>query len=258
MENNNKSLLSKFYRLLIWLSNRQLYKRIVNHFNDYPYIWILFFLLLITAGGISPINWEFAKWIIRIVLLLFMVLLMLKPMNAVLGLIGSTGSIRLFFANFICITTIFAGIYQYGIFKNAGITYDINQPHIDYSIFADNSNETEIKISGKQDSLFFKHHLDSITFKETVIHMTRDTLHYQRINFMQVWQSSVLTTLTQGPADLFTIASVYNTSAESKNSLLDKQKSELFEWILIVHIIISWIFLGVFISLLYSKFCYES
>jgi len=45
---------------------------------------------------------------------------------------------------------------------------------------------------------------------------------------------------------------------ENVSQLLLRKISDLFEWILIFHIIISWIFFGVFISLLYNKFRYES
>jgi uncharacterized membrane protein YqjE len=71
----------------------------------------------------------------------------------------------------------------------------------------------------------------------------------------------------QEPTDFFSIASTYNTSMvapqfspnkQLKEIELDKQKAKMFQWILIFQVLISWIFFGVFISLLYNKFRYES
>lgn len=220
-------------------------------------------LVLLTFGSYwiitnySP-NLTSNLWWCKLMILGLTVLIIVRPMNAVYGLMGTSGSIRIFFLNFFFISLIFSSIYFWGFFKTAGITYDVNQPHIDYQLYVNNTQENIIKVTPKNNIFYFERQLDSITFKESVVQVTNDTLHYQKINFGQVWRSTILTTLTQEPADLLTIASVYNTSMSSTNSLLDKQKSSIFEWILIFHIIISWIFFGVFISLLYNKFRYES
>ena len=202
-----------------------------------------------------------------------MLLIILRPMNAVYGLMGTSGSIRIFFFNFVIISLIFSSIYYFGFFKDAGISYDVNQPHIDYQKYAvtakaDTTKTDSLKIivSTKRDTVYVEHQLDTISYTETIIqtYVTRDTimpttpLQYQPIGFLQVWRSTILTTLTQESADLLAIATVLNEAMESTNVGLDKEKSELFEWILIFHIIISWIFFGVFISLLYNKFRYES
>ena len=179
-------------------------------------------------------------------------------MNAVYGLMGTSGSIRLFFFNFLLISIFFSIVYYYGFFRYSGISYDVNQPHIDFQMFANTTKVDSVKTYEKKNTLFFEHKLDSIIFTETVINTTTDTLHYQRIDFLQVWRSTILTTLTQESADLLSIASVHNEAMDSKNSIIDKEKSDLFEWILIFHIIISWIFFGVFISMLYSKFRNEA
>ncbi len=229
----------------------------ITHFKEFPYIWILLFALLGIAIS-APYNWSLSITLFGIILALLTALVLIRPMNAVYGLVGTTGSIRLFFFNFLFITVLFSGIYYLAFFKNAGISYDVNQPHLDYQLFANNEKEDIAIISEKRDTMFLEHQLDTISFKESVVHITIDTLHYQSIGFVQVWKSTIMTTLTQEPTDLLNIATVHNAGMESRNTTLDKEKSNLFEWILIFHIIISWIFFGVFISLLYNKFRYES
>lgn len=232
-------------------------KRIIGHAKEFPYIWALLILLLIIAI-ISPYKWGISSKLLGALLVLIIAQLLILPMNAVYGLMGTSGSIRLFFVNFILITLLFAGVYYGAFFKDAGVSYDINQPHIDYQLYSGKPKVNIAKVSENRDTLFFERQIDTISFKESIINVTRDTIHYQPISFVQVWRSSILTTLTQEPAELLTAASVNNAGMDSSDLIIDKQKSDLFEWILIFHIIISWIFFGVFISLLYNKFRYES
>lgn len=232
---------------------------------------VLALLFLFAASRFFPVlGWSTYNEIIRAILIIVVILLCWKPMNAVYGLMGTSGSIRLFFVNFFLITFVFAGVYYYGFFNNAGISYDVNQPHIDFQKYAitvkadtAKTDSPIIIVSAKRDTVYVEHKLDTTSYTETIIQtrVTRDTIpafHYQPIDFWQVWRSTILTTLTQESADLLAIATVHNEAMESTNVGLDKEKSELFEWILIFHIIISWIFFGVFISLLYNKFRYES
>lgn len=218
----------------------------------------------------SPLTWSFNQWWCWLLLGGLGALIIMRPMNAVYGLMGTSGSIRIFFFNFVIISLIFSSIYYFGFFKDAGISYDVNQPHIDFHKYAVTAKQDTPKtdspiiiVSTKRDTVYLEHKLDSTSYTETIIQtrVTRDTLpilQYQPIDFLQVWRSTILTTLTQESADLLAIATVHNEAMESTNVGLDKEKSELFEWILIFHIIISWIFFGVFISLLYNKFRYES
>lgn len=233
-------------------------KRLKSHFTEFPYILTLLIALFVIALFVSPINWGGSMKLFGIVLALLTALVLIRPMNAVYGLMGTSGSIRLFFFNFLFITILFAGVYYLAFFKNAGISYDVNQPHIDYCLFPDNNEDIIVKVSETRDTMLFERQIDTICFRESVVHITKDTLHYQTIDFWQVWRSSILTTLTQEPADLLATASVHNSAIDSTDVVIDKQKSSYFEWILIFHIIISWIFFGVFISLLYNKFRYES
>ena len=234
--------------------------------------WLIFIILtwgtcwIVMHFSLELIN----RWWCRIMLIGLVVLIILRPMNAVYGLMGTGGSIRIFFFNFVIISLIFSSIYYFEFFKDAGISYDVNQPHIDFQKYAvatkTGTTKTDLPIvvvSTKKDTVYVEHKLDTTSYTETIIqtHVTRDTiipLQYQPIDFWQVWRSTILTTLTQESADLLSIATVHNEAMESTNVGLDKEKSELFEWILIFHIIISWIFFGVFISLLYNKFRYES
>lgn len=245
-------------------------KRACRHFLHFWPMAMVLTLLLGASFFAMEHDWTTYKSIVIVVLCFVILLLCWKPMNAVYGLMGTSGSIRLFFVTFILITLVFAGIYYCAFFKNAGISYDVNQPHIDFQSYAvtakadTNKVDTPIIIvSTKKDTVYVEHQLDSKSYTETIIQtqVTRDTimaLQYQPIDFWQVWRSTILTTLTQESADLLSIATVHNEAMESTNVGLDKEKSELFEWILIFHIIISWIFFGVFISLLYNKFRYES
>lgn len=265
-------------RVKKWLSERSAIQRFTRHRKEFKYIWILLFIITLTCvlAGYNVIDWDSASIIIKVLLGIIAVLFFIRPMNAVYGLMGTSGSIRLFFFTFFVITILFAWIYQSAFFENAGISYDVNQPHIDFQKYAvaakANTAKTDlpiITVSTKRDTVYVEHKLDTISYTETIIQtrVTRDTimppippmpLQYQPIDFWQVWRSTILTTLTQESADLLAIATVHNEAMESTNIGLDKEKSELFEWILIFHIIISWIFFGVFISLLYNKFRYES
>lgn len=233
---------------------------------------IRWFVILMLALGacwfvphFSP-DWIYYRSWCWMMLIGLIALIILRPMNAVYGLMGTSGSIRIFFFNFIIISLIFSSIYYFGFFKTAGITYDVNQPHIDfqkYAVTVKKDTSPIIIVSTTRDTVYLEHKLDTTSYTETIIQtlVTRDTLpvlHYQPIDFWQVWRSTILTTLTQESADLLAIATVHNEAMESTNVGLDEEKSELFEWILIFHIIISWIFFGVFISLLYNKFRYES
>lgn len=239
-----------------WIGGSTLAKRLHNHIKEFSYIWILLIFLLLIAGIVVPYNWLCANKLFGITLVLLTALILIRPMNAVYGLMGTSGSIRLFFFNFLFITVLFACIYHWAFFKDAGISYGVNQPHINYQFYAHNSPCDPVR--EKRDTVLLEHQSNKLSFNETIVYVKKDTLQYQRIEFMRVWRSTIMTTLTQEPTDLFSIASVHNVSMKSENIGLDKEKSDLFEWILIFHIIISWIFFGVFISLLYNKFRYES
>lgn len=233
--------------------------KLYRHLKDFPYIWIIIGLILVAAVlPLSNESWWISKIIGYSAIVMLFFLLIRKPMNAVYGLMGATGDIRIFFLNFFLISLIFASIYYWGFFQNAGISYDVNQPHIDYQMFADCDKEDSVKIEMTRDTIYLEHIIDSTMVEEALVHVNTEELRYQKIGFEEVWKSTILTTLTQEPVDLFTNGATYNAAMDKETLHLSMQKASLLHWILILHIIISWIFFGVFISLLYNKFRYES
>ena len=191
---------------------------------------------------------------------------------------GTSGSVSLFFINLIVFCFVFSGIYYVGFFRTAGVSYDINQPHVDYNLFTDSVYVRKLSFIEFFDNsihdvtvtrsrigtpeIVILYEKDGMSVKDTVIRRTlkREEYSYQSISYDVVLRNTVLTFLMQEPTDLFVVASTYNAAiSEPDQSIeIDKQKSELFHWILIFQILVSWIFFGVFISLLYSKFRYES
>ena len=232
--------------------------KLFRHLGDFPYIWI-FFLLLCIAGVLAFYGlWGTAKVIGIVAVALLGLLLIAKPMNAVYGLMGTTGSIELFFATFLLFTLLFAGIYQLGFFQTAGVSYDINQPHLDYGLYAGKDREPmTVRLPAQRDTAVVEHWAEDSVWYETLITERVGQLNYQPISFWSTWRNTILTALMQEPVEFFVVASTYNAAVYTDDAMLDEQKAETFQWLLIIQILISWIFFGVFISLLYSKFRYE-
>lgn len=232
--------------------------KLFRHLGDFPYIWI-FFLLLSIAGVLAFYGlWGLAKVIGIVAVALLGILLIAKPMNAVYGLMGTTGSIELFFATFLLFTLLFAGIYQLGFFQTAGVSYDINQPHLDYGLYAGKDREPmTVRLPAQRDTAVVEHWAEDSVWYETLITERVGQLNYQPISFWSTWRNTILTALMQEPVEFFVVASTYNAAVYTDDAMLDEQKAETFQWLLIIQILISWIFFGVFISLLYSKFRYE-
>ena len=242
----------------LWIWDSPIRKKASNHFAEFFYIWLLLALILL---AVKMPEWGITMTMISIFLFFLTVLILIRPMNAVYGLMGTSGSIRLFFFNFVLITLLFAKVYHYGFFKDAGISYDVNQPHIDYNYYA-KKQQKEVVLC---DTAVYKKCADSTWHREIVVQETK--LNYQPIGFWYIWRNTIMTALMQEPTDFFAAASTYNesivdSSLSKKEQVaeitLDKQKTMMFHWILIFQILISWIFFGVFISLLYNKFRYES
>lgn len=224
----------------------------------------MFFLLMIIAAILMFLGyWELSKVFGVIAIAIIVLNFLFKPLNAVYGLMGTTGSIKLFFCNFLFITSLFATIYQLAFFEDAGISYDVNQPHIDYNLYSQGKNEAKEVI--QSDTLFYKRLVNNTWKPDTIVQESK--LSYQPIGFTFTWRNTILTALMQEPTDFFLAASTYNESMvdprlskeeQRKEIQLDKEKAMTFQWILIFQVLISWIFFGVFISLLYNKFRYES
>ena len=234
-------------------------KRVIRHLRDFHIIWILLMIVLVTPLLYQIIGCDAIPWPFCIAITLLFCYLIWKPLGAVHGLMGTSGSINILFFNFVLISFIFAGVYYYGFFKDAGITYDVNQPHIDYKMFAANLDKSDsTKTIIKLDTLYVERQTDSLCIPEAVVRVSKDEIKYQRISLGYVLRNTFLTTLMQDPGDLFSLASTYNQGIESNDTSFDSRKCILFQWTLIVQILISWIFFGVFIALLYDKFRHES
>lgn len=230
-------------------------------FKDNPFriVWYFFiaFLGVALLSRVIPCGygWMPLNIITRFALVIFIIVLVWRPMNVVYGLIGTKGNISSYIVLLIVINVIFSCLYYGMIFRNAGITYDINQPHIAYSMFR--------TVEG--DSFTFKKHTVAYSYDlsgQAVSYTVNKEVHnYQKIEYWYVLKNTFMTSLMQEPSDFFAIASTYNEGVDDEPEAMrtmDKQKSELFHWLLILQVFISWIFFGVFISILYNKFRYES
>lgn len=246
---------------------RELWNRGVKHFRDFHFVWILLIALLLIARWQSEsITWWFYGAVV-----LFVAYLVWRPMGAVYGLMGTTGSISLFFIIFIVISTLFSCVYYYGFFDEAGISYDVNQPHLDYRYYhhedGDDSIIPEVRTVHVRDTVI-SFRLGADERMDTVVTVSSETRHYQHIDFWFIFRNTIMTSLMQEPTDFYATAATYNAAMDSAEHpsntqvetliSIDEMKASLFHWILIIQVLISWLFFGVFISLLYTKFRYES
>lgn len=229
-------------------------KRLLKHLSDFWVVWALLFALV----GFSLISqWE--EWVknaFYISALAFVVYLLYKPMATVYGLVGGSAKIQTFLFNFFFITFLFSAVYYHLFFKEAGICFD-GETQLEYSMFRNNPDVEKLTIFDTTKTVIIEErHSDSSIVNEKVIQVKVDTFNYQRVTYWLVLKNSFLTSLTQGPSDFFLIVSDFG---ENMNTIADdKSRESIFSIILLLHVLISWIFLGVFISLLYSKFRYEA
>lgn len=256
----------------------------LRFWKDFRTGWILLAFLTIAACFYAFGSWDCGKWIARITMVLFLAYIAWKPMNAVYGYIGTKGNIVHFVRLIIVINFIFSLAYFWGFFYNAGISYDINQPYISYGMFKDaprdsaffaNAIPHEIKGMDTEETqtlyISTKTDRNGVSYKDTVIVVTpakaqvpyyEEEHAYQRVRYISVLQNTLLTSLMQEPTDLFATGAVYNdlniSEEQNLNGCDDRMMSRIFSWILVLQVFISWIFFGVFISILYNKFRYES
>lgn len=253
--------------------------RIKDHGKDFPAIWLTLLILLL-ASGVTCLSlklWLPAQIIMWVALALFVYVLIRKPMSIVYGLIGTSGNVSVFFLNFFFVSFIFALIYYAAFFSHAKISYDVNQPYISFDMGRDGNMVprdsvkyetimTDIHIG---DTVIVDHIINGKVKKDTLVYHTRPSAEskiteietspkYQSISFGFVLRNTIITSLIQEPTDFFAAASTYNEAQAQDGLKTDKEKARLFNWILIFQILISWIFFGVFISILYNKFRYES
>ena len=244
----------------------RLIKQLIKHLCRFFPIWVCLLALLTAAILAGQGNWETARIVGGASILVILCLLVCIPMNSVYGLMGTTGSISYFFVTFLIISAIFTGVYYWGFFRNAGVSYDVNQPHVEFAIFSNDDKDTLTVFINRQMPIVLAGKSDPEAYL-----IDSSELHYQRVCLLDVISNTVMTSLMQEPTELFSAAATYNRSqdfsnrsedAESPSDIcilgMNKQKAQAFHIVLIIQILISWIFFGVFISLLYSKFRYES
>lgn len=209
-------------------------KDLPSHALSFWLPWVLLALML----AISCINLPSKTyWLVGLVLV-FVIVLIYKPMNIIYGLIGTHGYIGLFFLLFFVINFCFSGIYYFAFFRDAGITYETNQPHVEFAMFY-NIKETERVPK---------------TSEEKLPQTLKDSPHtYYKTTYRWVLKNTLLTSLMQEPTDFFSATNTFTGVTQSPKDS-NYTMSQTFHWFLIFHIMISWILLGVFISLVYQKF----
>ena len=264
MEQNNKQTEGKTTQEITKVKKKNFF--ICNLFKylfdrKFSIVWIFFIFCLIFALfpflGSSSSHWEWSIYRIGILIFLgcFILFLFHKPLNVVYGLIGTKGHIRTYLMLLVVINVIFSCIYKWGFFSKAGITYDINQPYIAYNMFPD--KKEDIKVFHKPDEKVRVYNVEDSLVSYWI--QPGEDIHFQRIKCKDVFKNTLMTSLMQEPSELFAIASTYNEGVDNFiKGPDDRQKSQLFHTLLILQIFISWIFFGVFISILYNKFRYES
>ena len=204
------------------------------HLESFGIPWLLIGLMLL----VSFINIPFKTFSLLGLVVAFVLMLVFKPMNIIYGLIGTHGYIGLFFFLFIIINFSFSGIYFKVFFKDAGITYETNQPHVEFAMFQDTTG----KVMPLQPC------------KEYLPPTSKDTIHtYYKTTYGWVLRNTFLTSLMQEPTDFFSAANTFTGVTQSKEDP-NFAMANSFHWFLIFHIMISWILLGVFISLIYQRF----
>lgn len=209
-------------------------KDLPSHAMSFWLPWVLLTLMLV----ISCINLPSKPYLLLGLVVVFVIVLILKPMNIIYGLIGTHGYIGLFFLLFFVINFGFSGIYYYAFFHDAGITYETNQPHVEFALFH-NIKEAEM-IPEKSE--------------ENLPQTSKDSPHtYYKTTYNWVLRNTFLTSLMQEPTDFFSATNTFTGVTQSSKDP-NYTISKTFHWYLIFHIMISWILLGVFISLVYQKF----
>lgn len=211
--------------------------RLLPHVSSFWLPWLFVLLMVFT----SWLNFPEDLICLSVLMFGFVMFLLFKPMNIIHGLIGTRGDIRLFFVMFFVINLLFSVTYFYGFFKNSGITYDLGQPHVEFKVFDGQDKNLEmIKICPRNNV-------------ENVPENCHESEHYyHRIRYKWVLQNTLLTSLMQEPTEFYSFSCTYcgNHDEADRNIYI----ANCFNWFLVFHILISWVLLGVFISLIYQKF----
>ena len=231
-------------------------QRFLDHILDFWVVWMLLFAMLFFSWVFGWKPW--VKYAVYITAILFVLYLLFKPMATVYGLVGGSANIRTFLFNYVLIIFLFSGVYYYLFFKDAGVCFDGDNPVLNYSMFEGKGCVYDTLIRDTTYAIVQENRItDSTILCEQIIRMEGvDSLLYHRVTYWLVLKNTTLTSLTQGPSDFFFQVSDYSENMNTVTN--DTERSSLFSIVLLLHVLISWLFLGVFISLLYSKFRYEA
>lgn len=218
----------------------------------FPVSFVVLGAMILLSLSCSPANSIFF-WSLIIIFGLAVVMLLVKPMQIVYGLVGTKGDVKKFIGMFALVVLCFSFTYYNSFFKDAGVTYDMDVPQVEYRIFSETRSLDESEEVKSKNALL--HDLTNGKYvdccNETFVHSPDKTpyRYYKRITFPFILRQTFLTSLTTSPTDFFNSVSV-----DYKNNVRSIKYNRLFNLILLYQILISWIFLGVFISLIYQKF----
>lgn len=232
-----------------------------NGYEQLRDFWLLpLSLILICVFALINLPIVFCYIPIAIILLRFI----LKPMNTVYALVGTSGSGIEFIIHLLLFFVVFSWIYYCVLFQNAGVCYNNGETFVEYEMFSDykhqrigGSNHIDsIQVVPHIATVCKEHTLDGRRFYDTIRQTTFDTLHFKPVKVWVIMENTILTSLQQCPTEFFYCNSVF--AKNLAEDLTDKNRVVLFSTILIIQVLFSWLFLGVFISLLYNKFRYEA
>lgn len=227
--------------------------RVIPHLASFWIPWLFIVCMVVVSWLCFP--WDLIG--LSILMFGFVLFMIFKPMNVIHGLIGTRGDIRLFLGMFLFINLCFSCIYYFGFFKDSGITYDLNQPHVEFNIFMGEDRDgffPEVNKENVPDNSVMSHDRSQcrIIAKPLPASPVHSIHYYHRISYKWVLQNTFLTSLMQEPTDLYTFSCTYTGNHNKADN--NKRVANCFNWFLVFHIMISWVLLGVFISLIYQKF----
>lgn len=221
-------------------------------FLGFPVSFIVLASMILLSLFCSPANPIFF-WSLISIYGLAIIMLLFKPMQVVYGLVGTKGDIRKFIFMFALVISCFSFTYYNSLFKDAGVTYNMDVPQVEYRLFSDDYILEESQEVKMMNSLL--HNTSKGKYvnccNETFIHNTEQVpyRYYKKVTLPFILRQTFLTSLTTSPTDFYTSVSI-----NYKNNEIDHKYTRLFNLILLYQILVSWIFLGVFISLIYQKF----
>ena len=246
-----------------YIASQSFCARVSRHMQNFGFVWVLLLALLIDS------LFGFDHFIVRLIAYAIMVVIVIflcwKPMNVIYGLIGTRGKTEHFILLLILSVALFSFTYYFGFFKNAGITYDVNQPHVEFSMFKGEPRSVidrkVVNIRHRQRPQRSNNGNTPITSRDSIgiplvdsipnVQLFTDNLeryhYYQRIDFSTVLRNTFLTTLMQEPSDFCVNVGTYVRFGErysiykedTNRFVTNIAQARLFHWILILQIFLS-------------------